>query len=125
MKAIHTIKAPDAVGPYVQAIQAGDFLIVSGQLPIDPLSGTMPENIKCQTRQSLENIKSIIEAAGGSMNDVVRCGIFVKDMDDFTKINAIYAEYFSVHKPARATVEVARLPKDALVEIEAMVYLKK
>ncbi len=125
MKVIHTDNAPAAVGPYVQAIEAGNMVFVSGQIPFVPSTMTkVSEDIKDQTKQSLENVKAILEAAGCSLNDVVRCGIFLKDMNDFAKVNEVYGQYFSNHKPARSCVEVARLPKDVLVEIEAIAYKK-
>ena len=117
---IATEKAPGAVGPYVQAQKLGDRLITSGQLPLDPATGAFPEGVEAQTRQSLENVKAIVEAAGFQMTDVVKTTVFISDMDDFGKVNAVYAEYFSEPYPARSCVEVARLPKDALVEIEAI-----
>lgn len=126
MKVINTKNAPAAVGPYVQAIQAGDFLFVSGQIPFDPK--TMKEagpDIKTQTRQSLTNLKAIIEEAGCTLNDVVRCGVFLDNINDFAAANEVYAEFFNTHKPARSCVEVAKLPKGVLVEIEAIVYCKK
>ncbi len=123
-KIIATNKAPAAIGPYSQGAQKGNLLFVSGQLPIDPSTGTMPEGIEAQTRQSLENVKSIIEAAGGTLSDVLKCTVFLKDMNEFAEMNKIYAEYFTDEYPARAAVEVARLPKDANVEIEAIVMIE-
>ncbi|MDR2369583.1 MAG: RidA family protein [Mycoplasmataceae bacterium] len=126
MKVVNTEKAPKALGPYSQGIIVNDFLFVSGQIPFDPLTmQKVSENIKDQTRQSLENVKAIVESAGATLKDVIRCGVFLKNMDDFTAMNEIYAEYFSEWKPARSAVEVARLPKDVLVEIEAIVNLRK
>lgn len=122
-KIIATEKAPAALGPYSQAVQAGNLLFVSGQLAIDPTSGIMPQGIEAQTKQSLENVKSIIEAAGGTLKNVVKCTVFLKNMDDFAGMNKIYGEYFTENFPARAAVEVARLPKDAAVEIEAIAAL--
>ncbi|MCT4585033.1 MAG: RidA family protein [Peptostreptococcaceae bacterium] len=121
---ISTQKAPAALGPYSQAIKAGDMLFVSGQIPFIPETMELvSEDVQEQTRQSLENVKAILEAAGASFNDVVKAGVFIKDMNDFGKINEIYAEYFTDNKPARACVEVARLPKDVKVEIEVIAYL--
>lgn len=117
---IATSKAPGAVGPYVQAQKLGDRLITSGQLPIDPATGKFPEGVEAQTRQSIENLKAIVEEAGFSLTDVVKTTVFIADMDDFAKVNAVYAEYFTEPYPARSCVEVARLPKDALVEIECI-----
>jgi 2-iminobutanoate/2-iminopropanoate deaminase len=96
MKVINTDKAPSAVGPYVQGVVAGDFLFISGQIPFDPITmQKVSENIKDQTRQSLNNLKAIIENAGATMNDVVRCGVFLKNIDDFAAMNEVYAEFFS------------------------------
>lgn len=125
MKVINTKNAPAAVGPYVQAIEAGNMVFVSGQIPFVPSTMTKAgEDITSQAKQSLENVKAVLEAAGCTMNDVVRCGIFLKDMNDFAKVNEVYAQYFNEHKPARSCVEVARLPKDVLIEIEAIAYKK-
>ena len=121
---VNTEKAPAAIGPYSQAVRAGDMLFVSGQLPIDPATGTMPEGIEAQTKQSLENVKAIVEAEGATLKDVIKCTVFLKDMNTFAGMNGVYAEYFTEDFPARAAVEVARLPKDAHVEIEAIVYIK-
>lgn len=125
-KVIFTEKAPAAVGPYSQAMRAGDMIFVSGQIPFVPSTMKLvSEDIKEQTRQSLENVKAILEEAGASLNDVVKAGVFIKDMNEFGAINEVYAEYFSDNKPARACVEVARLPLDVRVEIEVIAYLKK
>lgn len=115
---VSTENAPGAIGPYSQAVKIGSFLFVSGQLPIDPKTGEMPESVEEQTRQSLENAKAILEAAGSDLKHVVKTVIYLKDMNTFTKVNDVYSAYFSKNYPARSTVEVARLPKDALVEIE-------
>ncbi len=123
-KVISTENAPAAIGPYSQATIHGNTLYVSGQIPVNPKTGEMSTDIKEQTKQSLENLKAIIEAAGSDMSLVLRCGIFIKDMNDFAAINEVYASYFSEPYPARATVEVARLPKDAMVEIEATAIIK-
>lgn len=119
-KIISTDKAPAAIGPYVQATQIGDLLITSGQIPIDVTTGAFPEGIKAQTRQSLNNIKAILEEAGYTMADIVKTTVFLNDMNDFAAMNEIYAEFFDGTYPCRSAVEVARLPKDALVEIEAI-----
>ncbi|GLI54646.1 reactive intermediate/imine deaminase [Propionigenium maris DSM 9537] len=125
-KAIFTENAPAAVGPYSQAMRAGDMLFVSGQIPYVPSTMKLvSEDIKEQTRQSLENVKAILEEAGASLNDVVKAGVFIKDMNEFGAINEVYSEYFSENKPARACVEVARLPLDVRVEIEVIAYLGK
>lgn len=119
LKAIATEKAPAALGPYSQGIIAGNMIFVSGQLPINPaVSKIEATSIEDMTRQSLENGKAILENAGASLSDVVKVTIFIKDMNDFAQINGVYAQYFSEHKPARSTVEVARLPLDARIEIE-------
>lgn len=122
-KTIATSKAPAAIGPYSQGIAAGNMLFVSGQLPIDPDTQAFAGNdVRSQTAQSLKNLKAVIEAGGMSMNDVVKTTVFLSDMNDFTEMNSVYAEFFTENYPARAAVEVARLPKDALVEIEAIIY---
>lgn len=115
---IDTPKAPGAIGPYSQAVKASNLIFVSGQLPINPENGTMGECIKCQTRQSLENAKAILEAAGASLNDVVKTTVFLANMSLFAEMNEIYAEYFSAPYPARCAFAVKELPKKALVEIE-------
>ncbi|MDR2708347.1 MAG: RidA family protein [Elusimicrobiota bacterium] len=125
MKIINSKDAPAAIGPYSQAVQTGNLLFISGQLPMDPKTlAIVSGGIKEQTVQSLANIKAIIEAAGSAVSDVVRCGIFLTDLKDFAVVNEIYGNFFGDHKPARACVEVSKLPKDALVEIEAVVYVK-
>lgn len=118
---IKTDRAPDAIGPYSQAIKAGDLLFVSGQVPVEPKSGKIVESeIKIQTKQVLENLKAIIEAGGMQLQNVVKCTCFLKNMNDFANFNAVYAEYFGGILPARECVEVARLPRDVLVEISAI-----
>jgi len=125
-EAIFTEKAPAAVGPYSQAMKAGNMLFVSGQIPFVPETMTLvSQDIKEQTRQSLENVKAILEKAGASLNDVVKVGVFIKDMNEFAQINEVYSEYFNKNKPARACVEVARLPLDVKIEIEVIAYLTK
>jgi len=119
-KIVSTENAPAAIGPYSQAVKAGNTIYVSGQLPIDPLTGNFPaQNIKDQTRQSLTNIKKILEAEGYSLKDVVKVHCFMADLNDFVAMNEVYAEFFTEDYPARVAVQVARLPKDALVEIDA------
>ena len=118
---ISTTKAPSAIGPYSQAIQVGDIVYTSGQLPIDPATGAFPEGgIKEQTRQSLLNVKAILEAAGMTMSNVVKTTVFMADMNDFADMNAVYAEFFEAPYPARSAVAVKTLPKGALVEIEVV-----
>jgi 2-iminobutanoate/2-iminopropanoate deaminase len=120
---ISTINAPEAIGPYSQGVRAGNFLFVSGQLPIDPATGKMVENnITAQTRQSLSNLKAVISAARMSLDDTVKVNVFLADMNDFTAMNEVYATFFDACFPARIAVEVSRLPKDARIEIEAVVY---
>ena len=123
-QAIHTDKAPAAIGPYSQAIQAGDLLFISGQIPVDPATGTISEGIEAQATQSLTNIKNILAQAGLGMDAVIKTTVFLKDMNDFAAMNAVYAKFFEgTVYPARSAVEVARLPKDVLVEIETIAYL--
>lgn len=113
--------APAAIGPYSQAIAAGDFIYTSGQIPLNPETGEIAVGgIEAQAKQVLDNLKSVLEAAGVSINAVVKTTVFIKDMNDFTIINNIYAHYFTEPFPARSCVEVARLPKDVLIEIEAV-----
>lgn len=124
MKVISTQKAPAAIGPYSQAIQIGNLVYTSGQIPIDPSTGKFAEGgIKEQTRQSLLNVKAILEEAGLMMKNVVKTTVFIADMNDFADMNAIYAEFFSEPYPARSAVAVKTLPKGALVEIEAVAAL--
>lgn len=124
-KVITTDQAPAAIGPYSQAIKAGRFLYLSGQLPIDPETGKFAgDDISSQTKQSLENIKSILAAAGAGMADIIKTTVFIKDMEHFGEMNKVYGSYFLEDPPARSCVEVARLPKDALVEIECVALLK-
>ena len=115
---INTPKAPAAVGPYAQAILAGNTLFSSGNLGLVPETGALPEGIEAQTRQSLANVQAILDEAGFSKADVVKTTVFIKDMNDFAAVNAIYADFFGDSRPARSCVEVARLPRDGLVEIE-------
>lgn len=120
-KVINTSKAPAAIGPYSQAVEVNGTLYVSGQIPFVPETMTVvSDDVKEQTRQSLENIKAILEEAGYSLKDVVKAGVFIKDMNDFSAINEVYAEYLGEVKPARACVEVARLPRDVKIEIEVI-----
>jgi len=123
-QAIHTDKAPAAIGPYSQAIQVGNLLFISGQIPVDPATGAIPEGIEAQAAQSLTNIKNILAQAGLDMNAVVKTTVFMKDMNDFAAMNGVYAKFFDgTTYPARSAVEVARLPKDVLVEIETIAQL--
>ena len=118
--AVSTDKAPGAIGPYSQAIKAGGLVFLSGQLPLDPASGRFPEGVKEQTRQSLTNAAHILEAAGSGLDKVIKTTVFLADMSDFAAMNEVYATFFSGAYPARSAVQVARLPKDALVEIECI-----
>ncbi|MBM6681149.1 RidA family protein [Pseudoflavonifractor capillosus] len=121
---IHTDSAPAAIGPYSQAIQIGDLLFVSGQVPIDPSTGAIVEgDIKAQAQQSLNNLKAILNAAGTNMGAVVKTTVFLADMNDFAAMNEVYAQFFQEPFPARSAVQVGRLPKDAKVEIEAIAQL--
>ncbi|PIJ51007.1 reactive intermediate/imine deaminase [Erwinia sp. OLTSP20] len=120
---ISTENAPAAIGPYVQAVDLGNMIITSGQIPVDPQSGAVAEDIAAQTRQSLANVKAIVEAAGLAVADIVKTTVFVKDLNDFATVNSTYEAFFNQHKasfPARSCVEVARLPKDVKIEIEAI-----
>ena len=126
-KIIHTEKAPAAIGPYVQAVDLGNLVLTSGQIPVNPATGDVPKDIVAQARQSLENVKAIIEQAGLKVGDIVKTTVFVKDLADFAAINAAYEAFFIEHQaafPARSCVEVARLPKDAGVEIEAIAFAR-
>lgn len=118
---VYTSNAPAAIGPYSQAVRAGDTVYVSGQLPINPATGVFAgDDISSQTRQSLENIRAILAAAGLTMSGVVKTTVFLKDMADFAAMNKVYAEFFTDECPARSAVQVVCLPKDARVEIEAV-----
>lgn len=120
-KIISTDNAPAAIGPYSQAVQLGDLLFVSGQIPLDPQTGEIVDgDIEVQTRQVMENLKAIIESAGMNLQNVLKCSCFLSSMDNFVKFNSVYDEYFKESLPARETVEVGRLPKDALVEVSAV-----
>lgn len=116
--------APAAVGPYSHAVKANGFIYVSGQLGLDPATGVLAEGVEAQARQSLDNLKTILEGCGSDLQHVVKTGIFLDDINDFGAVNAIYAEYFTEDLPARSCVEVARLPKDGLVEIEVIAVEK-
>ena len=120
LQTIHTNHAPAAVGPYSQAIRVGNLLVTSGQLGLDPITGSLPEGVEAQTKQSLENIGAILAEAGLSLTDVVKTTVFIRNMDDFDRVNGIYTAFFGEHKPARSCVEVSALPKNGLVEIEVI-----
>lgn len=117
---INTNNAPGAIGPYSQGIVVGDFVYTSGQIPINPATGELENDIKVATKQSMENVKAILEAAGTSLENVVKTSIFLKDLNDFSIVNEIYGTYFKENPPARSCVQVAKLPKDAVIEIEAI-----
>lgn len=121
---VNTANAPAAIGPYAQAVRTGDLIITSGQLPIDPATGAFPDGVQAQTRQSLTNVKAILEEAGLTMDSVIKTTVFLSDMNNFGAMNEVYATFFTEGSyPARSAVEVARLPKDALVEIEVIAAL--
>ena len=121
---ISTENAPGAIGPYSQAVKAGNFIFCSGQIPLDPKTGEfVSEEIAEQTRQVLKNLSAVLEAAETSLNNVVKTTVFLADMNDFSAMNEVYAEFFSENKPARATVQAARLPRDARVEIECIAVI--
>lgn len=122
---VSTPMAPSAIGPYSQAKVAGGFVFVSGQLPMDPETGKMPETIEKQTAQSMKNVLAIVKAAGGTEKSIVRCGIFVRDMGCFGNINTEYAKFFEGEPPARFVVEVSALPKGASIEIEAIASIEE
>ena len=119
-KIINTSNAPKAVGPYSQAVEANGTLYISGQLPVDPLIGAMPEGIEAQTRQCLQNVIAILEAANYSLSDVVKSVVLLTDMADFQAMNQVYATYYAENQPARVCYQVAKLPLGALVEIETI-----
>lgn len=121
VKTLHTEKAPAAVGPYSQATEVNGFIFTSGQIPLVPETGELvSDDIKKATARSLDNIKAILEEAGSSLDKVLKVNIFLDDVNDFAAVNEVYADYFTEHKPARSCVEVANLPKKALIEIEAI-----
>lgn len=120
MKEIKTNKAPAAIGPYSQAIVTGNILFTSGQIPVNPDTGEIPVGAEEQANQVFINLKNLLEEAGTSIDNVVKTTVFIKNMEDFAKINEIYEKYFSRPYPARSCVEVARLPKDVLIEVEAI-----
>lgn len=124
LEIIKTDKAPKAIGPYSQGIKTGDLVFTSGQIPVAPADGTIAGSVERQARQAFENLKAVLSAAGAGLNDVIKTTVFIRDMNDFAKINEIYAEYFSEPYPARSCVEVSKLPKDVLIEIEAIAKAK-
>lgn len=122
---INTEKAPGAIGPYSQGIKVGDMIFFSGQLPINVETGEMPEGIEAQTAESLKNIQGLLESQGLTFADVVKTTVFLDSMDDFATMNGVYAKFFTEPYPARSAVEVAKLPKGALVEIEVIAHISK
>jgi 2-iminobutanoate/2-iminopropanoate deaminase len=121
---IFTDKAPKAIGPYSQAIKSGNMIFVSGQVAVNPATGELTGDIKTQTRQVLENLTAVLTVAGVTTAEVVKTGVFLKNLDDFAAMNAIYAEYFPQDPPARSTLEVSRIPRGSLIEIEAIAIIK-
>ncbi|AND37691.1 MULTISPECIES: 2-iminobutanoate/2-iminopropanoate deaminase [Cytobacillus] len=124
MKVIQTNQAPAAIGPYSQGITVNNLFYSSGQIPLTAEGVMVDGDVKEQTHQVFKNLQAVLEEAGASLNTVVKATVFIKDMNEFAAINEVYGEYFSTHKPARSCVEVARLPKDALVEIEVVALVK-
>jgi len=121
LRSIRTDRAPEAIGPYSQAIVAGNLVFTAGQIPLDPATGQLVDgDVAAQTDRVLQNIRAILEEAGTSLAKVVKTTVFLTDMDDFAAMNEVYARYFGDHRPARSTVQAARLPKDVRVEIEAV-----
>lgn len=123
-KSINANNAPAAVGPYVHAVEAGGLIFTSGQLGLHPTEGTLPEGVEAQTHQSLKNLAVVLEAAGSDLDHVVKTTVFLDDINDFAAVNAVYAEYFQKEVPARSCVEVSKLPKGGLVEIEVVAVKK-
>ena len=123
MKEINTKKAPAAIGPYVQAIVTDNLVFTSGQLPLNPETGELVTEIQAASKQALENIKAILEEAGTSMDKVIKCTVFLADINDFAAVNEVYGQYFTDHKPARSAIQVGALPKGGVLEIEAIASL--
>lgn len=117
---ISTDKAPAAIGPYSQGVKAGNLIFTSGQLPLNPATGELETDIRKATKQSLENIKNILESAGSSMDKVVKVMVYLRDLEDFVPMNEVYGTFFTENPPARSSVQAARIPKDAIIEIEAI-----
>lgn len=124
MKSVHTDLAPAAIGPYSQGILVNNLFYSSGQIPLKADGTMVTGDVKEQTRQVFQNLEAVLAAAGASLETVVKATVFIANMDDFAAVNEVYGEYFSIHKPARSCVEVSRLPKDALVEIEVVALVK-
>lgn len=123
MKEVKTNNAPAAIGPYSQAIISGNTVFASGQIPVNPSNGEIPDGVEAQANQAFTNVKNLLEAAGTSIDKVIKTTVFIQNMDDFGKINEIYASYFTEPFPARSCVEVAKLPKGVLLEVEAIAEL--
>ncbi|MGF1708818.1 RidA family protein [Enterovibrio baiacu] len=127
-KVLHTEHAPAAIGPYVQGVDLGNMVLTSGQIPVNPVTGEVSADIAVQARQSLENVKAVVESSGLTVGDIVKMTVFVKDLNDFGTVNEVYGKFFDengvAHYPARSCVEVARLPKDVGIEIEAIAVRK-
>ncbi|WP_047046352.1 RidA family protein [Vibrio mexicanus] len=127
-KVLHTDSAPAAIGPYIQGVDLGSMVMTSGQIPVNPVTGDVSSDIAEQARQSLENVKAVVESSGLTVSDIVKMTVFVKDLNDFGTVNEVYGAFFDEHKvahyPARSCVEVARLPKDVGIEIEAIAVRK-
>ncbi len=115
--------APAAIGPYSQGVRAGNLVITSGQIPVDPKTGLIPEGIEAQTKQAMENVLAVLAEAGATAENIIKTTVFLKNMDDFAAMNGVYATFFTSAPPARSAVEVARLPKDCPIEIEAIAVL--
>ena len=123
-QSIHTDAAPAAIGPYSQAVRSGQTVYLSGQIPLDPATGALVQgDIAAQARRAFDNLKAVCEAAGGSLDAIVRIGLYVTDLGDFATVNAVMAEYFSAPYPARSTIQVSALPKGAVVEVDAILVL--
>ena len=117
---LSTPNAPAAIGPYSQGIRAGNLIITSGQIPVNPQTGLIPEGIEAQTRQAMENVLAVLAESGATAENIIKTTVFLKNMDDFAAMNGVYASFFAADPPARSAVEVARLPKDCPIEIEAI-----
>lgn len=117
---LSTPNAPAAIGPYSQGMRAGNLIITSGQIPVDPATGTIPEGIEAQTKQAMENVLAVLAEANATADNIIKTTVFLKNMDDFAAMNGVYATFFAADPPARSAVEVARLPKDCPIEIEAI-----
>jgi 2-iminobutanoate/2-iminopropanoate deaminase len=120
---IKTVNAPEAIGPYSQAVKSENLLFVSGQVPVNPATGKLCEDIKDQTRQALENVKAVLAAGGATLANVMKTTVFLKNLDDFAVMNDIYKEYFPKDPPARSTIEVSRIPRGSMIEIEAIAII--